>query len=199
MAWAILKGLSAPALVSRAEIDATGKKITSSEACRISQLKSSDSGSLSFERLDDSLPMPVDSRAEPALKLAPVLADLDLYELRVTGLPAGKYTVKIDAEESETVTSDQLASGWNMANGPGPVQKQARELLKLVFEKNDLFFNRWRNVQLYGFPAWAEGPEVENARKKALAKLDEQIAEKESEIEKLRKPKVHQFEIKLAN
>ena len=41
MAWAVLKGLGAPALVSRAEIDAAGKKIVSGEGCVVSRLESS--------------------------------------------------------------------------------------------------------------------------------------------------------------
>jgi len=62
--------IGAPAMVSRADIDSAGQKVTSAEGCRISMLKVQ-AGAVSFDRLDSALPMPVDSRAESALRLAP--------------------------------------------------------------------------------------------------------------------------------
>jgi hypothetical protein len=198
MAWAVLKGLGAQPMVSRVEIDANAQKLTGSQACKISQLKFQPGGGLSFERLDEALPMPIDSRAEAALKLAPMLEDLDRYELRVTGLPAGSYELTIDGESAGKISSEELGRGWNLANVPGPITKQSRDLLKLIFEKNNLFFTRWRDIQLFGFPGWAQGAELESVRAKAIAKVDQQIAERESEIEQLRKPKMHHFELKSA-
>ena len=197
MAWAILKGIGAPALVSRAEIDAAGKKIVSVEGCRVEQLNAANGG-ISFDRLDDALPMPVDERAEAALTLAPILSDLNQYELRVTGLAAGSYEVIIDGEAAGKISSEDLARGWNLANAPGPITKQSREVLRLVFEKNNLFFRRWREIQLHDFPKWARGPEVEARRAAELARLDAQIGELETQIDKARKPKSHHFELKPA-
>jgi hypothetical protein len=195
MAWAVLKGLGAPALVSRADIDGASHKVVSAEGCRITQLKS-EGGVLSFDRLDDALPMPIDTRAEQALQLAPILSEIDQYELRVSGLPGANYEVNIDGESAGKISAGDLARGWNMANAPGPITKQAREVLRLVFEKNNLFFHRWREIQLFGFPSWAQGPEAENLRSKAIAQADQQIAEREAEIEKVRTPKSHHFELK---
>ena len=59
MAWAILKGLGAPALVSRAEIDGAAGKAVAAEGCRLTNLKA-DQGTVAFDRSDDALPMPVD-------------------------------------------------------------------------------------------------------------------------------------------
>src|SRR6266446_6506258 len=87
MAWAILKALGATPLVSRAEVDYAAKKSSASQ-CEIANLKVAD-GTVSFDRLDESLPMPIDPRAEASLKLAPVIEDLDRYELRISGLPQG--------------------------------------------------------------------------------------------------------------
>ncbi len=134
MAWAVLKGLGATALVSEAQIDAAAKKVVSTEACRVSGLKA-DSDAVSFDRLDDALPMPIDERAEPALKLAPILDDLDDLSLRVTGLAYGKYQVSIDGKAVAEVTAGDLAKGWNYADVPGPITDQAREVLKLVFKR----------------------------------------------------------------
>ena len=59
MAWAILKALGAPSAVSQAEIAVPAGTVTSSEHCAISNVKASDNG-LSFDRLDEALPMPID-------------------------------------------------------------------------------------------------------------------------------------------
>lgn len=197
MAWAVLKGLGASSLVSRAEIDAAGKKAPAVEGCRVSGLQVS-GGTVSFDRLDEALAMPVDERAEAALKLAPILDDLNLYELQISGLTGGDYEVTVDGESSGKVSAEELAKGWNLANAPGPITKQAREVLKLVFDKNNAFFRRWREVQLFSLPGWAHGPEVETKRAAELARIDAQVGELEVQIDKARKPKSHHFEIKPA-
>ena len=166
-----------------------------SDHCAISNVKVADGG-LSFDRLDEALPMPIDARAEAALKLAPVLDDLSRYQLRVTGLAAGNYEVKIDGEPAARVSGGKLAEGLNLSNLPGPITAQGKRILDLVFHKNDIFFHRWRDVQLYSLPAWADNPGSAEGRKAELAKLDGQIAELEGQIDDARKPVVHHFEIK---
>ena len=195
MAWAVLKGLGATALVSEAEIDAAAKKVVSTEACSVSDLKA-DGDTLSFDRLDDTLPMPIDERAETALKLAPILEDLDDLSLKVTGLAEGKYQVSIDGKPVAEVASGDLARGWNYADVKGPITDQAREVLKLVFQKNNTYFDRWRKEQLYEFPDWANAAGAETVREKAMSKLDKSIRADEEQINKDRIPKTHHFELK---
>ena len=197
MAWAVLKGLGATALVSRAEINATTLKPGAAEGCRIEKVAKIQGG-VSFDRVDEALPMPIDERAEPALKLAPVLEDLDRLDLRVTELPAGNYTVTIDGEAAGTASAEDLAKGWNLANAPGPITKQSREVLRLIFAKNDMFFHRWREIQLFNFPDWANGPELEAKRTAEMARLDQEIAKLEAQIDAARQPKPHHFEVKSA-
>jgi hypothetical protein len=129
------------------------------------------------------------------LKLAPVLDDLSRYELRVTGLAPGNYEVKIDGESVARASNDKLAEGLNLSNLPGPVTKQGRAVLDLVFRKNDLFFRRWRDVQLFNLPPWAENSATADGRAAELAKLDTQIAEFESQIDEGRKPVLRHFGI----
>jgi hypothetical protein len=195
MAWAILKGVGAQAEVSEAVISLPGGTVAASDHCAISNVKVADGG-LSFDRLDECLPMPIDARAEAALKLAPVLDDLSRYQLRVTGLAAGNYEVKIDGEAATRASSEKLAEGLNLSDLPGPITAQGRKILDLVFHKNDVFFRRWRDVQLYSLPSWADNPTSAEWRKAELAKLDRQIGELESQIDDARKPVVHHFEIK---
>jgi hypothetical protein len=196
MAWAILKGLGATPLVSKAEVDYATKKAATSN-CRIESLKTGE-GVMSFERLDEALPMPIDPRAETATKLAPVLEDLDLYELRVTGLPPGSYELSIDGEPATKASAEELAKGVNLATRSGPITHQAQDVLDLVIKKNNLYFNRWRNVQLFEFPRWAQSPESEKQRTAELARLDQQIAETEAQIDSARQPKKRLFELKRA-
>lgn len=167
------------------------------EACKIQNLQVAD-GAISFDRLDDALPMPIEPAAEPVLKLAPILDDLNRYELQITGLAPGNYELSIDGESVGKATAEQLGQGWNLATAAGPITKQAQELLKQVVQKNNLYFNRWRSVQLYSFPGWAQSPEAESSRSAELARLDQKIAESEAQIEKVRKPQSHRFELKPA-
>jgi lysophospholipase L1-like esterase len=195
MAWAVLKGLGASALVSRMELDYSAKKVRGAEGCRVGKVEVA--GDLvSFERQDEALPMPIDARAEAALKLAPVLDELSRYELRITGLPAGNYQIKIDGEAIGQATADELANTCNLANFSSAVTAQAQEVLRLVFEKNNVFFRRWREIQLFEFPSWAKSPELDSRREAELAKLDQQIAGLEKQIDAARQPKARQFELK---
>jgi hypothetical protein len=195
MAWAILKALGAPALVSRAELNGAAGKVLASEGCQITNLKA-EQGTVAFDRSDDALPMPIDPKAEPALKLAPILQDLDQYELKVAGLPAGTYELSIDGDSVGKASNEDLAKGWNLAITAGPITKQAREVLALVFQKNNLYFQRWRSVQLFEFPGWAQSPEAETKRAAEMARLDSQIADAESQIDAARKPKTNHFELR---
>lgn len=196
MAWAVLKGLGASALVSKASIDAASRS-SSGQNCQLSQL-SVNGGTIEFVRLDRALPMPIDERGESALKLAPVLEDLSRYELQVTGLASGNYEIAIDGETVLKTSSEALAKGVNLSNNGGAVTRQAREVLALVFAKNNSYFNRWRSVQLYSFPKWAQSEATEEARMKELKRLDEEVAAGESRINEARKPKQRRFSIKPA-
>jgi hypothetical protein len=188
MAWIILKELKAPALVSSAEIDVSGGqagKVVGETQCRLSNLKY-DNTTLSFDRADEALPMPVDARAVDALKLGPVLNDLNRYELKVAGLKADRYDVTIDGELAATVTKEELANGWNLATAAGPIAKQAQEVLSLIFKKNEIGGKLW-SVQLRPRQA---------AQKPGLEK---QIADLEAQITAACQPKPHRFELKPAS
>ena len=90
----------------------------------------------------------------------------------------------ISGKSVVTITSKEGKACTNLAKVATPASVQADKLLTLVFKKNDIYLNRWRNVQLKGGDA---------AR---LAGLDKQIADFEKQINELRKPFSHHFEIK---
>lgn len=192
MATAILKGLGASALVSRAELNAG--KLVAAERCRVENVELKD-GVLSFRRSDDALPWFVPEDARFVLKVPGFtpLDDLSRYELRVTGLTAPQYKLTIDDKDAGTFTQDELAAGVNLSLRAGPITDQAARLHQAVLVKNVTYFNRWRNVQLFVAPDWLQSPETEAIRQKELARLDAQIAEQEKAINALRQPVPHVF------
>ncbi len=196
MAWAVLKGLGATPVVSKATVQVASKSATT-EFCKVDDVTIIDGG-VAFDRLDEALPMPIDSRAEAALKVAPVLEELSQYLLQVVGLPDGTYDITIDGEAVTKAQASELAKGINLSNANGPATQQAREVLSMVFQKNNRFFERWRNVQLYSAPGWAAGPEIEARRETELKRMDAEIAADEARIEVVRKPRKHRFVVKLS-
>jgi len=128
--------------------------------------------------------MPIDKRALNALKLAKITCDLNRYPICVKGLADGEYDVLIDGKSVAKITSQEGKACTNLAKVATPASAQSDKILTLVFKKNEVYFNRWRNVQLKGGDA------------AKLAELDKQIADFEKQINVLRKPVVHHFEIK---
>ena len=187
MAAIILKQLQAPALVSSAELvvsEDQQAKVTSAAQCAVSNVNF-EKGALSFDRADDCLPMPIDERATAALKLAPVLDDVDRYELKVAGLTADRYDVLIDGQVAATVSKEELAKGWKLAVTAGPITRQAQEVLSLIFKKN-----------LVGQTLWEA--KLRPWRKKERPGLQKQIDDFEAQIAAACQPKSHHFELKPA-
>ena len=167
MAWAILKGLGATGDVSSADLRVNGflgRKSARTKNCSVANVKF-DGGVLSFDRTDGALPMPIDARAEAALKLVDIQNDLNRYELKVAGLKAALYEVKIDGAPVGKVARANLATGWNMATVTTPMSRQALQVLDMVFKKNEM-------------------PSMGN-----------QIVEMEAQIDSARQPKCHHFEL----
>src|SRR5688572_6799175 len=126
MAAELLKSWQAPALVSAVEIDAKAKKVADAKKTRVSELKTGDA--IAWTQLDEALPMPVDLK-DPVIALAVESSDfvkaLNQQTLKVTGLGAVNYTLKIDDDEIGSFTSEQLGQGINLAILPTPMAKQA--------------------------------------------------------------------------
>ena len=184
MAAILLKQLNAPALVSRVELDFSdgqNAKLVNATKCTVANIKA-EKGALVFERSDEALPMPVDEKAVDALKIAPVLDDLNRYELKITGLTADRYDVMIDDELATTLTKQELAKGRNLAVTAGPITRQAQEVLALIFKKNVLGQTLWE-AQIHN-------------RRRQLAALPAQVADLEAQITATGQPKTRRFTIK---
>lgn len=201
MAASILKGMNFPALVSTAEIDAAGGKLVTAKNCTVEKVVKKDGG-LSFTRLDGALPF-FPAEAASILANIPLLDELNDYRLKVTGLAAGKYEIRIGAVTVAAATSDQLAAGVNLAGdalAKGPIADQAKAVKQAVENKNrfhhDMIF---RGVVLSSVPEWVYSimPRDElEAKKKAL--IDERLAKLpalDAEVAKALTMKALAFEI----
>lgn len=195
MAHAILSGLKAPGVVSDVTIPATGDAQTT--RCTITNLKR-DGKTVSFERLDEGLPMPIAAECDSLLPYVNQLKDLNWYGVKVAGLPAGKYDVSIDGVKITETTAEELAAGVNLGNlRVGPVYEQSQKVLNAITSKNQAVHGRFRGVMLASVPDWLADVAAER-KPKELAKRKQQIDEQQAAIHVLAMPVKHRWEIKPA-
>lgn len=144
MAFAILKGLGAPADVSSAGLDFETSKILTAEGCQVSQV-AREGDRLEFTRLDDGLPFNHGLFFALHYRFVPVPSELNRYLLSIKKLPAGKYDVVADERVVGSFTAAQLNEGVNIASTTanawepgGPWNAQADALVYLTNARNEL-------------------------------------------------------------
>lgn len=193
MAASILKGLKAPAFVSALEIDAAQGAVTAAEGCTATVDKGGDT--LSVTRTDACLPwgLPDDARLALAIPGFTAPNDLNRYMLTVKGLPEGAYLLMTEKTILGTYKAAELAGGINLSTTACPAVAQAASIYVQVAAKNNLFFDKWRNVQLLTrVPEWLTKamPEglLEKARQGEMDRLEKAIEQAEARINALRKP-----------
>jgi hypothetical protein len=138
----------APAVVSSVELDATAAKATRAGNTEIGEIDNS--SGLSWTQQDAALPLPVDTSEEtlaPTVDCSDFLASLNQQPLRVTGLAAGQYGLRIDGEFIGVFEAGEFARGINLAMLKTPTQKQAADVYGLVQRHNHVHFARWRMLQ----------------------------------------------------
>ena len=140
--------------------------------------------------------MPVDLK-DPVMALAVESSDfvqtLNQQTLKVTGLGAASYGLKIDDDEVGSFTSEQLGQGINLAILPTPMAKQAAQVHKLTLQHNNMHFQRWRQVQV---PLEKnESARVQKAVKDLMAALDDEEAEIVKQQRAGAQPGRHQFSL----
>jgi hypothetical protein len=125
MAYEFLKAQHVPSDVARFSIKGTDGTVTSTNNCRIDQIKAAN-GTVSFTYSANALPFVLDWWTQPALKWIPFTNDLNQEVFQVTDLPAGNYDVQIDGKTVATSTAAELAAGVNMSeNDKTPEYQQA--------------------------------------------------------------------------
>jgi lysophospholipase L1-like esterase len=126
MGATLLRAWSAPALVTRVEIDAAGRRVVAAENTDVSGLAAE--GRVSWTQLDRALPLPLsfeDGETELAQRAGADIESLDREPLVVTGLSPGRYELKIDDQSVGTFSDAELAKGLNLARYRTPMRWQA--------------------------------------------------------------------------
>jgi lysophospholipase L1-like esterase len=203
MAASILKGLNFPTLVSSVEIDAGKKSVTAAENCKATDVREKDGG-VSFQRLDAALPF-FPPEATTILKWTPILEDLNDYRLKVTGLKAGKYEVRLGSKKVVEYTAADLAKGVNLAGAAltaGPIADQTKAVKAAVEAKNKYHHDRvFRGVVLSNanVPDWLgvklTPKDIEEKRKAAYEERMEKMPELDEAVRKTLEMKPHLVEI----
>lgn len=149
MSAAILKAWNAPALVSAVEIDASHARASRHDNTQVTELQKKPI--LSWTQLDNALPMPFDPKDDAlalVLRSSNIADSLDQQVLKITGLSAPKYALKIDSEEIGSWTREDLGQGVNLALLNTPMLRQALSVHAFSARRNALRLARWQGVQV---------------------------------------------------
>lgn len=135
MAYEFLKAMNAPGIVSQIGIDAASESIVRTDNCQVTELKI-EPDAISFQCLENALPLPVEKSASPALDFVPFTRELNQQILQVGGLKHGDYELLIDGKIIRTFSSAQLAEGVNLAEEKAtPQYQQAEKVLAALGQK----------------------------------------------------------------
>ena len=149
MAASLLEAWGVSPNVTRVEIDAASAQIKDAVNTSISDLDTK--GSLRWTQKDDALPMPVpmnDPLMALAVKSSDFVEKFNRETLRVTGLDAPSYQLKINGRLIGAFSRETLASGINLAELDTPMMQQAAQVHDLTLKRADIHNIRWRQVQL---------------------------------------------------
>jgi lysophospholipase L1-like esterase len=144
MAFAILKGLGAPAEVSSVTVNARGPALVEAKGCRVTNV-TGDGKRLEFDRLDDGLPVNFGIFGALQFRFVPIPEELNRYMLAVKGMPEGRYEVLADGRSLGSFAADRLAAGVNISSATadgwepgGPWDAQAALLVRLTDARSEI-------------------------------------------------------------
>ncbi len=187
MAEALLKAWRAPAMVSDVELNAKTRKVEHATDATVTDFDGS-----KWKESENSLPMPIDWK-DPvtafAMRSSNFVEALDREMLRVTGLRAGKWVLKIDGAAVSSFTGEELGKGVNLAQFETPMMQQAGRVHELTRKHSDVHNLRWRQVQV---PLAGDKLEGMDAALKALDELEAGLVKEQHEAAQ---PAEHEFEI----
>jgi lysophospholipase L1-like esterase len=189
MAEALLKAWNAPALVSDVDIDAATGKAEAKNAA-VTDVKTGPV--LSWTEKESSLPMPLDPRDKLlalTLRASDFIDALDREMLRVTGLAAGNYLLKIDGSVGGAFSNQDFDRGVNMAVLDTPMLRQALDVHALTIRRALIHNTRWRVLQV---PMAEDDAPAKFDAMAALDRLDDQLT---AEQRAAARPRPHRYEI----
>ena len=202
MAATILKGMSFPPLVAAVEINAASGKVVEKKNCTIEGLKVDSDGKITFQQKDNALPFFPEGDAKNILKWLPILEELNDYRLKVSGLKADRYEIRLAGVKVADFSNDELSAGVNLAAAvlaAGPVADQVKAVWAAISAKSGYFRDKIFGgvIQAGGVPEFMGiTPEAVEAKREAVFK--ERMQEMNKKFEAIRKVLVmqaHQVEI----
>jgi len=147
MAYAMLKGLGAPAEVSSATIDAANSKVLNANGCEISKVVTTPSG-IEFMRLDRGLPLNLGTFSALQYRWVPVPEGINRYLMAATNLPPGDYEIRAEGRLLGKASASKLARGLNIASMTadgwepgGPWDAQSDIVKELVDARDKLWMS----------------------------------------------------------
>lgn len=147
MAFAMLKGLGAPAEVSSVSLDARTGAALDVRGCSISKI-AQDTNGIAFTRLDRGLPLNLGTFSSLQHRWVPIPEGVNQYRLAVTNLPTGDYEIRVEGRLLGKATAEKLARGLNIASMTadgwepgGPWDAQSDIVKELVDARDKLWMS----------------------------------------------------------
>lgn len=93
------------------------------------------------------LPWPSLSPSEKIRNIRPEVMGMGKVNLKLTGLPPGKYAINIDGKDADEYTAQRLSSGIPVSSVSKQAKALSRLLGSLIQQRSDIFYLRWRNIK----------------------------------------------------
>jgi lysophospholipase L1-like esterase len=94
------------------------------------------------------LPWPEPLPSTKLRRVRPEIMEIGQVTLHLTGLPSGEYKITIDGKEAGKYTSEALSRGIAVSALSVRATEESRALAGLVRKRSDLFFLRWRQIEV---------------------------------------------------
>jgi lysophospholipase L1-like esterase len=187
MAATLLRSWGISSIVSDVSIDATAGKTAALQNTQVTGL-SWKNGSLQWMQTDEALPLPLslDNKMDQFVLGISDLSAIDRQMLRVAGLQAYRYRLKIDGHEVVSQSREQWETGVNLALYATPMHGQAMGVDSIEQKRTKL--DEARFILFIESPALTD----EAGAMKAIDEKDSALA---AEQRKAAQPKTHQFEL----
>jgi lysophospholipase L1-like esterase len=128
MAEAVMKAWRIDPVISAVTLSASAHSVVQSERTTVNGVATNGDG-LAWNQMDQALPVPFDID-DPLMNFVLAISDLasvDQEMLQINDLEAGSYQLAIDGQNVGAFSSQQLATGVNLALLKTPMWRQARD------------------------------------------------------------------------
>jgi lysophospholipase L1-like esterase len=119
------------------------------------------------------LPWPPVQPSETLRRAAPGVEELGRVRLRVGGAHDGAYAVSVDGAPAKTFSARQLSDGIDLAELSPAAREASAVLGTLIRQRADLFFMRWRQVELPFAGKFTHAPAAVSSLDALIADLNE--------------------------